>query len=174
MISSSEVIVDQRVKFKCQYPVCGSFGTSMNCPPYTANSDETKELLELYSYGVLMMFKYPAARMMEREKRVLDGRNLAKVIAAVESSAFYDGHYLSIGFGAGSCKSTWCNEQTSCSSLEGKGCRHDSFARASMEGVGMDVYKMAAKQGWDIYPIGKSCTSVDVPEGIRLSLVLIG
>jgi len=174
IINSSDVIVDQRVKYKCQYPLCKSYGTSMNCPPYTAEVAETENLLKLYDYGVLIMFKYPADRMKDKAKSVLDRRNLTKAIATLESAAFYDGYYFSMGFGAGPCKGTWCSDQNSCSALEGKGCRYASFTRASMESVGIDVYKMAAKQGWDIYPIGSSCLATDIPEGTRVGLVLIG
>jgi len=32
-------------------------------------------------------------------------RKLAEIIAKIEAQAFYDGHYLAVGFGGGSCKS---------------------------------------------------------------------
>jgi hypothetical protein len=37
----------------------------------------------------------------------------------------------------------------------------------------MDVYTMASKAGWDIYPIGEGAKTEDVPHGTRLGLVLI-
>jgi hypothetical protein len=42
-----------------------------------------------------------------------------------------------------------------------------------MEGMGMNVYTMAAKAGWDIYPIGQRTKPEDVPCGHRFGLVLI-
>jgi hypothetical protein len=42
-----------------------------------------------------------------------------------------------------------------------------------MEAVGMDVYTMAAKTGWDIYAIGNSTNPSEVPHGLRLGLVFI-
>jgi hypothetical protein len=42
-----------------------------------------------------------------------------------------------------------------------------------MEGVGMDVYTMATKIGWDIYPIGDATLPSEVPHGLRLGLVFI-
>jgi len=42
-----------------------------------------------------------------------------------------------------------------------------------MEGAGMDVYAMATKVGWDIYPLGRAAPPPDVPFGALLGLVLI-
>ncbi len=44
-------------------------------------------------------------------------------------------------------------------------------ARASMEAVGIDVYKLATKVGWDIYPIGKAPS--DAPYGTIAGIVFI-
>jgi hypothetical protein len=42
-----------------------------------------------------------------------------------------------------------------------------------MESVGMNVYMMAAKIGWDIYPIGKQVSLDDLPYGNYFGLILI-
>jgi hypothetical protein len=42
-----------------------------------------------------------------------------------------------------------------------------------MEGVGMDVYSMAASVGWDVYPIGVSLPPAEVPFGGMFGLILI-
>jgi hypothetical protein len=42
-----------------------------------------------------------------------------------------------------------------------------------MEAVGMDAFTMAAKFGWEIYPVGKSTSAEEVPHGLLLGLVLI-
>ena len=42
-----------------------------------------------------------------------------------------------------------------------------------MEGAGMDVLTMAARVGWDIYPIGAATPPSEVSYGLRLGLVLI-
>jgi len=42
-----------------------------------------------------------------------------------------------------------------------------------MEAVGIDAFTMAAKVGWDIYPIGGSTLPDKVPHGTKLGLVLI-
>jgi hypothetical protein len=42
-----------------------------------------------------------------------------------------------------------------------------------MHGVGMDVFTMAARAGWSIYPIGKSTDPEQIPFGLEMGLVLI-
>jgi hypothetical protein len=37
----------------------------------------------------------------------------------------------------------------------------------------MDAFTMAAKVGWEIYPVGRSTSPEDVPYGSLLGLVLI-
>jgi predicted metal-binding protein len=86
---------------------------------------------------------------------------------------FYDGYYLAVGFGAGSCKHTLCSQQESCAALEGKKCRFTLRARPSMEAVGIDVYKMAAEAGWEIYPIGSGAKAEDVPKGTLAGIVVV-
>ena len=33
IISTAEVIIDERVRAKCIYPVCSLYGTNVTCPP---------------------------------------------------------------------------------------------------------------------------------------------
>jgi hypothetical protein len=42
-----------------------------------------------------------------------------------------------------------------------------------MESWGMDVYLMATRAGWDIYPVGVNTQAEDVPYEAALGLVLI-
>jgi len=96
-----------------------------------------------------------------------------EIVAKIEAQAFYDGYYLALGFGSGSCKSIFCQD-TDCQALvPGQSCPHHLKARASMEAVGIDCFSMATRVGWDIYPIGYETTPEEVPYGLRLGLVLI-
>ena len=93
------------------------------------------------------------------------------ILAKIESAAFYDGYYLAVGFGGGPCKVAFCPDED-CQALKlGQGCKFSLIARSSMEGNGMDVYLMAAKVGWDIYPIGRSASQA--PHGASLGIVFI-
>jgi hypothetical protein len=46
-------------------------------------------------------------------------------------------------------------------------------ARPNMHGVGMDVFRMAACQGWDVYPVGESTAPYEVPQLSTFGLVLV-
>ena len=100
-------------------------------------------------------------------------KKIAEIVKLVEDAAFYDGYYFAMGFGAGTCKKTWCS-QMDCQALEaGKGCRAPLHSRVSLEAAGFDVFKIVANLGWDIYPIGKNCSKEDVPFMSRVGLILI-
>jgi predicted metal-binding protein len=57
--------------------------------------------------------------------------------------------------------------------MEGEKCRISLRSRPSMEAVGIDVYRMVASQGWDIYPIGSDAEPEDVPKGTLTGIVII-
>ena len=42
-----------------------------------------------------------------------------------------------------------------------------------MEAVGIDVFKMAALSGWDIYPIGSGAKPEDMPKGTLAGIVIV-
>jgi hypothetical protein len=42
-----------------------------------------------------------------------------------------------------------------------------------MEAVGIDVYKMVASAGWDIYPIGSDAVTEDIPHGTLAGIVIV-
>ena len=46
-------------------------------------------------------------------------------------------------------------------------------SRPSMEAVGIDVYQMVAKEGWDIYPIGSDDKPEDIPKGTLAGLIVV-
>jgi hypothetical protein len=42
-----------------------------------------------------------------------------------------------------------------------------------MEAVGIDVYRMVAAAGWDIYPIGSNAKPQDMPKGTLAGIVIV-
>jgi methanogenic corrinoid protein MtbC1 len=42
-----------------------------------------------------------------------------------------------------------------------------------MEAVGIDVYKMAAAAGWDIYPIGSDAKPEEIPKGTLAGIIIV-
>lgn len=39
VISSDEIIIDERVRAKCIFPKCDRYGTNINCPPHAPDLD---------------------------------------------------------------------------------------------------------------------------------------
>ena len=180
IITTDMVVVDDRVRAKCLFPKCEWYGTNMNCPPYTMDLEQTRKLVNSFRYAIFFRIKVPPEILSSRptpeqqKQRMHNIKTRLKIVSKIESEAFYDGYYLSLGFGGGSaCKKILCSEKE-CQALKvGQGCRFPLYARSAMEAVGMDVYLLATKVGWDIYPIGMKPAGVEVLHGTLLGIVFI-
>ena len=175
IIPSESIAVDERVRMKCRFPLCTVYGRCMNCPPNTGIVEETRARVKLYKYAIVLKLDVTSDRVVGK-KAVQEGlddlRQLVKIISSVESAAFYDGYYFATGFSSASCSSLWC-KGLECQALLGKGCRVQAKSYASMEAVGIDVFRVAATVGWDIYPVGSTATCDMFPHGSRCGMVLI-
>jgi predicted metal-binding protein len=177
IVRTQDIPVDERVTLKCQIPRCFGYGAGAHCPPHTLKPAELKEQLKNYRRAVFFIKEVPP-EVIVRDKATIKERVAAyqevfKIVGEIESMAFYDGHYLAFGLAAGSCRHTFCGQQENCQALEGKRCRFSLLARPSMEAVGIDVYKMAAQAGWEIYPIGSGAKPDDVPKGTLAGIVIV-
>jgi len=178
IITTDNVVIDERVLAKCTYPKCPGYGTNINCPPYAMDLDLVRKVVNNFRYAVFAKVDVPSEEIAGPEARDKNlvapwKRKINEIISKIEAEAFYDGYHLALAFGSGSCKSVLC-PKVECSALvPGQPCRYPLRARSPMEGVGMDVFTMATKIGWDIYPIGGSTSPSEVPCGLRLALVLI-
>jgi predicted metal-binding protein len=178
VITTDKVLIDERVRAKCLYPRCRSYGTNANCPPYTLDLEQTRKIVSRYGYAIFSRTQVPAEEISG--KKAGKDRLFLKyalraheIVARIESEAFFDGYHLALGFANGSCKHILCSGVECSAIVPGQGCRHSLKARASMEAVGMDVYGMAANVGWDVYPIGVSLSPSEVPFGAMYGLILI-
>jgi predicted metal-binding protein len=189
LLTADQVHVDSRVRIKCSIPKCTEYGSCAHCPPHSIGPAEVRELVAPFRHALLIKVEVPSSIVVGEhavktgeEGRIIPSATLTKllkgyrkvfeIVTLIESQAYYDSHYLATGFGAGSCHFVYCNFQ-SCQVLNGQPCRFPLKARPSMEGSSMDVFKMAAEAGWDIYPIGMDCKPADVPHGTLVGLVLI-
>ncbi len=178
IIAARDVIIDERVRAKCTFPKCKRFGTNAHCPPHAMPLDEMRRLVSRFEYGILTRLEAPvedmagAAALQKRSDQKHFRKNY-EIVSRLEAEAFHQGYYLALAFGAGSCQGVFC-PSLDCQALEpGKGCRHPLKARASMEGAGMDVFAMATRAGWNIYPIGENTLPADVPSAALYGLVLV-
>lgn len=179
IITPADVLIDERVLAKCTYPKCDDYGTNANCPPHAMRPDQVRKVVDNYRYALFIKLESPPEELAGpniKDKSAAGApwkRKLNEIAAKLEAEAFYDGYYLALAFGMGSCKTLFCPD-TDCRALvPGQACAHFFKARSSMEAVGMDVCTMATRVGWDIYPIGVASLPSDVPSVLRLALVLI-
>lgn len=177
VIINTEIIsVDDRVRIKCIYPKCEFYGTNAHCPPHALDLDQVRTLVNSYRYAVFLRVKVPTEiyageRTPENMKKFTQvALKHLELLGKLEAEAFYDGHYLSVAFGAGSCKSLFCPDKE-CAVLKSSSCRHPFKARSSLEAMGIDGFQLAARVGWDIFPIGRRAS--DAPYGSRLGIVFI-
>ena len=177
IVKADEIPVDDRVILKCQIPRCFGYGVSANCPPHALKPEELRSHLQKYKWAIFFVKDVPS-EIIVRDKATIKERvaaytNIFKIVTDIESMAFYDGHYLAFGFGAGSCRHTFCGLQEDCQAMNGKKCRFSLRARPSMEAVGIDVFKMVDMAGWDIYPIGSNAKPGDMPKGVLAGIVIV-
>lgn len=178
IVLAKDVVVDERVVMKCQVPRCYSFGESPNCPPYAPKPEEIRKVIGKYKYALLIKHDVEpiedfADPRLWHEGHIDHYAKTMEIVGRLEALAFNDGYYLALGFAAGTCKIALCRGQL-CKFLDSGRCRFPLKARPSMEAVGMDVYDIAAKAGWDVYPIGHE--EVDpkvVPCAISVGIVFI-
>lgn len=170
VIDSPGLRMDLRVVLKCRVPLCRYYDTCSNCPPHTGNFDENQKAIQKYKKGILLRWEFPRDAMLAAASNIR--KSIFEYISIIESAAFYDGYYLACGFATGSCRHLCDKKECRLLKQPELGCRYPLIARPSMEAMGFDVYGMAARAGWKIFPAGKGC-----PEQIqalnRIGLVLI-
>jgi len=178
VITTDMVVIDERVRAKCIYPKCNHYGTSAQCPPYAMDLEQVRKIVNNFRYAIFTRLEVPPEQMAgteARDKGLSDPshKKTHEIVSRIEAEAFFDGYHLALGFACGPCKKFFC-PNIECSALTpGQPCRHPLRARAAMEAVGMDVFTMATKAGWDVYPIGASISPSEVPFGATYGLVLI-
>ncbi|HXZ24010.1 MAG TPA: DUF2284 domain-containing protein [Methanomassiliicoccales archaeon] len=164
-VRASDIAVGDWVRYKCAFG-CKGYGKHLSCPPYVPSPDETRRMLKEYRTGILLRFLgVPGMKTIEPDKIPEDFHPMYKDLILwvhettwkLEKTAFYDGFYKAVGFGAYPC--IYCEH---CVAEESVGpvdasmkrlCRHMDKVRPSMEAVGMDVFATARKAGWEISTI---------------------
>ena len=171
IITADEVLIDERAQAKCKFPVCRLYGTNVNCPPYVMEPDRVRELVRSYSYAVFFRLVVTSGQQADIDHAIKE--KTLEIVSKIEAEAFYDGYYLAMGFGGTGCKNTFCADQECSALTPAQGCRYPFRARPGMHAVGMDAYRMAVRQGWDMYPVGQSSKLEDIPWVSTMGLVLI-
>lgn len=179
VVRTPELVIDERVRAKCMYPKCKFYGNNANCPPHAPDLEFARKLVSRYAVSLAFCVKGDPAEFTGTDFLKNAGRgNRAKesvnaICTAVESRAFYEGYYLSLALGQGPCKSFWCADQP-CSAIgEERSCRFPLKARSSLEALGIDAFKLAADQGWEIFPCGRRVQAAQLPHILLVGLILV-
>jgi predicted metal-binding protein len=180
--SARLVAVDERVRLKCQIPLCPHFGTTLTCPPNIPTVEEFSRALRRYRKAVLVQMRSPitmkmeqvdreeALRFFERGGRTEQEKGGKKTEAAknfddMKLAALrlhklvneVEGMAMCLGFPY--ALGLIGGECKLCSSCIGPGgaCRRPYQARPSMEGVGIDVIQTSIRAGlpFAIPPVGE-------------------
>jgi predicted metal-binding protein len=165
IIPASHVVVQERVWLKCIVPRCGGAGLSAYCPPNTPEPDFMRKAFSQYQWAVVFKRNVEPIEdyipnSEDRNKEIISRLlnrgfvhgNTWEILGRLESYAQSIGYDLSMGFSAGSCRACLC-ALAPCAVLQNEPCRHPLKSRPSMEAVGIDVFDLAAKVGWNVYMV---------------------
>lgn len=176
IIPAQWVQIDERVRLKCSVPRCRGYNLCPYCPPHTPEPELMRQALSRFKWAILFAIDVPVEDFAERDRYYPHGREYQrkgnKIAAKIELMAFADGYYLASAFGSGTCWSLLCDRK-SCQALDNGICRFPLKARPSMEAVGIDVFGLATKVGWEIYPIYNGVDPDLVPCASCIGIVFI-
>ncbi len=147
IISAVDISVDERVRLKCQVPLCDTYGRNYTCPPHVPSPAEFKKALKNYKRGILVRVIDDLAEAEGDPFR--SAGLLHEIINRGEKKAFSMGYRFAAGFIGGCCR--LCEI---CGAVTGEACRFPFKARPSMESMGIDVIKTAEKAGMSVaFPV---------------------
>jgi len=177
IIEAGWVEVDERVRLKCSVPLCPHYNHCLFCPPNTPPVDFVRNVVRRYSRALLFAADVIppeefSDRSIQREAFSKWTTKVLEVVATIETQALASGYYLAMGFSSGGCRRTLCGQER-CLNLQGGKCPFPLKARPSMEGMGIDVFRLVTKVGWDIYPIYRSVDPKVVPRALAVGVVFI-
>jgi predicted metal-binding protein len=158
VIDVNNIVVDERVRLKCQVPLCDSYYKNLMCPPYVPAVADFRESLKRYSRAILLQVsaKLENSSTDASSKEVfIHAKKLHELVNFGEKEAFLAGYRFAAGFIGGCCR--LCDE---CVAVQGeKICRFPFKARPSMEAMGIDVMETAGIAGLPVsFPIGDMVT----------------
>ena len=177
IIPAQWVEIDERVRLKCAIPSCPHYGSNIHCPPHGFEPEFTRKAFSRYHWAILFgLDVIPAEEFadhsVQREAGGQWSRKMIEIVGRIETLAFGDGYYLALALSQGCCSKALC-QQDRCLVLGGGKCPYPLKSRPSMEGLGIDVFRLVTKVGWDIYPIYRSVDPKGVPRALSVGIVFI-
>ncbi len=146
VIDAGDIVVDERVRLKCQIPRCDSFSRNLMCPPHVPSVASFREALARFSRALLIQVSAPLGGNPEDRPatEIFEAAGtLHRLVNRSEKQAFEKGFRFATGLIGGCCR--LCE---TCVAVEaGQACRFPFKARPSMEAMGIDVVATAVKAG---------------------------
>jgi predicted metal-binding protein len=161
IIPFTQVVIDERVRLKCEVPRCAGYGQFLTCPPHVMPVETFKRILSGYKWALLVQVEAKDIDSTDKGRGRINQNILMKyrdlhrpfklklleIVEAVESAAFKKGMRFAAGLVGGSC--VLCERCVDDKSSHA--CRHPFRARPPMEAVGIDVIKTAQNAGLPIH-----------------------
>jgi len=178
IISTNDVVVENRVVLKCKY-WCSQYGMNWACPPFVPSVEEFRSILKEYEYAMVVKFLSSAevsakavdllaskeALGAQRGAKELESfysiwsegkRKAHEALLKLEKFAFTKGFAFAFGLRAGSC-----NLCPRC--YVTKPCVHPEMLRFSPESVGVNLIKTLQNAGMSLnVPVSKLGESTNI------------
>jgi predicted metal-binding protein len=179
--SARLVAVDERVRMKCQIPLCPHYGHCLTCPPNVPTVDEFRAALKHYGTAVMIQTRTPLTMEMDafdkeetirflespgspttpkggEKTEAAENFNNVKLSSVRLHKLVNEVEGIAIALGFPYALGLIGGDCMLCTKCVGQGssagCRRPYQARPSMEGVGIDVVKTSQRAGlpFDIPP----------------------
>jgi len=171
MIPIDQVHVDPSIVDLCMSPRCSGYAQCANCPPFVMDPQTAKRWITNYNEALLLKKDFDPFDLLAHD-HMEHFREMFLMVTAMERLAMKRGFKDAAALGAGSCKPVFCPERD-CAVLEGKPCPYPHLARPSLEALGINVFDLAKKVGWQMYKILRETDPNTVPSASLVGMVLL-
>jgi predicted metal-binding protein len=172
IVDTSIISIEDAIIEYCKKPLCASYGKSAHCPPHAPKPAEARKLIKPFRKALLFKLDVASKVLMSDENNKAF-RRIYEIASQLETAAQKAGFIRAKGLAAGSCLPVFCRKNKCRVIEEENECRFPSLARPSMEAVGINVFKLIQKVGWEIQPITKDTDPDSIPGGVLVGLVLV-
>jgi predicted metal-binding protein len=140
----TSLVPEERVRGYCLDNRCGSYNANHMCPPRVGSLEEARAALRGFPQGVLLQYSREMNVAYDLEGVIRTKMEFHRLILRLERRLKKRGAPRLWGLIGGNCG--MCR---TCTAVEDKPCRHPEKARASLEGIGVDVIALLEKLGLD-------------------------
>jgi predicted metal-binding protein len=155
VVGAKDIVVDERVRLKCQIPLCDSYNRNLMCPPRLPTITLFRNALAKFSRAILIQV---SAELEKPDDAFLHAKKLHELVNQGEKEAFEEGFRFAAGLIGGCCR--LCETCVAADPrTAGAACRFPFKARPSMEAMGIDVIATVEAAGWSsAFPVTNHVT----------------